>query len=247
MKKILESVGDYLLLLKRAFFTKPERFSMYWNEFTAQLAYMGINTIPIVAVVSVFLGAVTVVQVAYQLISPLLPLTIISQISRDIIVLELSPTILSIILAGVIGSKIASEIGNMRISEQIDALEVMGVNSASYLITPKILAAVIAIPILVIFSIIIALIGGRIAASASGIVNGEIYDMGLKLNFKSFNIWYALIKALVFAFILSSASAYYGYNVKGGSLGIGKASTTAVVLSAILILIADYTIAALLL
>ena len=247
MKRILKSIGDYLLLLKRAFFSKPENYRMYWNDFTSQLAYMGINTIPIVAVVSIFLGAVTVVQVAYQLISPLLPPTIISQVARDIIVLELSPTILCIILAGVVGSKMASEIGNMRVSEQIDALEVMGTNSASYLIAPKVIASLIAIPILVIFSIIVALIGGRIAAASAGIVNGEIYDMGLRLSFKPFNIWYALIKAFVFAFIISTSSAYYGYNVKGGSLEIGKATTTAVVMSAILILVADYVIAALLL
>ncbi len=247
MKKVIKSVGDYLLLLKRAFFSKPENFKMYWKDFASQLSYMGINTIPIVAVVSIFLGAVTVVQVAYQLISPLLPLTIISQVARDIIVLELSPTILCIILAGVIGSKMASEIGNMRVSEQIDALEVMGTNSASYLIAPKVLASLIAIPMLVIFSIILALIGGRIAASSAGIVNGELYDMGLRLSFKPFNIWYALIKAFVFAFIISTSAAYYGYNVKGGSLEIGKATTTAVVMSAILILVADYVIAALLL
>lgn len=247
MKKIFNSIGDYFLLLKRAFFFKPERFKMYWKEFAGQLAYMGTNTIPIVAVVSIFLGAVTVVQVAYQLISPLLPLTIISRITRDIILLELSPTILCIILSGVIGSKIASEIGNMRVSEQIDAIEVMGVNSAAYLITPKILAAIIAIPILVTFSIGIAILGGRFAATMSNIVNGELYDMGLREGFKIFNVWYALIKAFVFAFIISSVSSYYGYKVEGGSLGIGKASTTSVVTSSILILVADYIIAALLL
>ncbi|MCU7693697.1 MlaE family ABC transporter permease [Haoranjiania flava] len=249
LKSFIKTIGDYLLLLKTAFFSKPENFKLYLKEFFDQAAFMGINTIPIVLVVSIFLGAVTVVQIAYQLVSPLVPLTSISQVARDIILLELSPTILSIILAGVIGSKIASEIGNMRVSEQIDALEIMGVNSASYLITPKVLASLFAIPILVIFSIIVGIIGGRIAATMSGIVSGDIYDMGLQIGFKMFNVWYALTKAFTFAFIISTASAYYGYKIQGGSgsLEIGEATTRAVVTSAILILIADYVIATVLL
>lgn len=247
MKYVVKSVGDYLLLLKTAFFSKPENFKLYRKEFVGQFAYMGINTIPIVTIVSIFLGAVTVVQIAYQLVSPLIPLPTISQVARDIILLELSPTILCIILSGVIGSKIASEVGNMRVSEQIDALEIMGVNPASYLLVPKVIASLFAIPILVIFSCIVAIIGGRYAATMSGIVSPEIYDQGLMQSFKPFNVFYAMVKAFTFAFIISSISAYYGFRVQGGSLEIGRASTKAVVVSAILILIADYVIAAVLL
>ncbi|MBV9989047.1 MAG: ABC transporter permease [Chitinophagaceae bacterium] len=238
--------GSYLLMLK-GMFTKPENWRMYWKEFMHQCVEIGIGALPIVVIISLFLGAVTTVQTAYQLVSPLVPASTIAQIVRDSMILELSPTVVSIVLAGVVGSKIASELGNMRISEQIDALEIMGINTKSYLVLPKILAALLMIPCLIVISAVLGIWGGRTAGSMSGIIATDIFDLGMRQNLNMYNINFALYKSYTFAFILSSVPAYYGYNVKGGSLEIGRASTSAVVVSCILILFADYALAALLL
>lgn len=238
--------GTYLLMLK-GMFTKPENWRMYWKEFMHQCVEIGIGALPIVVIISLFLGAVTTVQTAYQLVSPLVPASTIAQIVRDSMILELSPTVVSIVLAGVVGSKIASELGNMRISEQIDALEIMGINTKSYLIMPKILASLVVIPCLIVISAVLGIWGGRTAGAMSGILATDIFDIGLRQNLNIYNINFALYKSYTFAFILSSIPAYYGYNVKGGSLEIGRASTSAVVVSCILILFADYALAALLL
>jgi phospholipid/cholesterol/gamma-HCH transport system permease protein len=238
--------GTYLLMLK-GMFTKPENWRMYWKEFMHQCVEIGIGALPIVVIISLFLGAVTTVQTAYQLVSPLVPQSTIAQIVRDSMILELSPTVVSIVLAGVVGSKIASELGNMRISEQIDALEIMGINTKSYLIMPKILASLVVIPCLIVISAVLGIWGGRTAGSMSGILANDIFDIGLRQNLNMYNINFALYKSYTFAFILSSIPAYFGYNVKGGSLEIGRASTSAVVVSCILILFADYALAALLL
>jgi phospholipid/cholesterol/gamma-HCH transport system permease protein len=239
-------LGTYLLMLK-GMFTKPENWRMYWKEFMHQCVEIGVGALPIVVIISLFLGAVTTVQTAYQLVSPLVPASTIAQIVRDSIILELSPTVVSIVLAGVVGSKIASELGNMRISEQIDALEIMGINTKSYLILPKILGALVVIPCLIVISAVLGIWGGRMAGALSGILATDIFDIGLRQNLNIYNINFALYKSYTFAFILSSIPAYYGYNVKGGSLEIGRASTSAVVVSCILILFADYALAALLL
>jgi phospholipid/cholesterol/gamma-HCH transport system permease protein len=239
-------LGTYLLMLK-GMFTKPENWRMYWKEFMHQCVEIGIGALPIVVIISLFLGAVTTVQTAYQLVSPLVPASTIAQIVRDSIILELSPTVVSIVLAGVVGSKIASELGNMRISEQIDALEIMGINTKSYLILPKILGAMVVIPCLIVISAVLGIWGGRMAGALSGILATDIFDIGLRQNLNIYNINFALYKSYTFAFILSSIPAYFGYNVKGGSLEIGRASTSAVVVSCILILFADYALAALLL
>jgi phospholipid/cholesterol/gamma-HCH transport system permease protein len=238
--------GTYLLMLK-GMFTKPENWRMYWKEFMHQCVEIGIGALPIVVIISLFLGAVTTVQTAYQLVSPLVPQSTIAQIVRDSMILELSPTVVSIVLAGVVGSKIASELGNMRISEQIDALEIMGINTKSYLILPKILGALVVIPCLITISAVLGIWGGRTAGSMSGILATDIFDIGLRQNLNMYNINFAMYKSYTFAFILSSIPAYFGYNVKGGSLEIGRASTSAVVVSCILILFADYALAALLL
>jgi phospholipid/cholesterol/gamma-HCH transport system permease protein len=238
--------GTYLLMLK-GMFTKPENWRMYWKEFMHQCVEIGVGALPIVVIISLFLGAVTTVQTAYQLVSPLVPQSTIAQIVRDSMILELSPTVVSIVLAGVVGSKIASELGNMRISEQIDALEIMGINTKSYLIMPKILASLVVIPCLIVISAVLGIWGGRTAGSMSGILATDIFDIGLRQNLNMYNINFALYKSYTFAFILSSIPAYFGYNVKGGSLEIGRASTSAVVVSCILILFADYALAALLL
>jgi phospholipid/cholesterol/gamma-HCH transport system permease protein len=243
---ILTHIGTYLRLLK-GMFSLPENKKMYWKEFMHQSTEIGFGALPIVLIISFFLGAVTTVQTAYQLVSPLIPKTTISMIVRDTIMLELSPTVVCIVLAGVIGSKIASELGNMRVSEQIDALEIMGINSKSYLVAPKVIGSLVVIPALIILSVFLALWGGRIAGSLSGILSNDSYDIGLRQNFKPFNVYFALIKAYTFGFIISTVSAYFGYYVKGGALEIGRASTTAVIVSCILILLADYLLAALLL
>ncbi len=238
--------GQYLLMLK-GMFTRPENSKMYWKEFMHQCVEIGIGSLPIVIIISLFLGAVTTVQTAYQLVSPLVPPSTIAQIVRDSVILELSPTVLSIVLAGVVGSKIASELGNMRISEQIDALEIMGINTKAYLVLPKIIAALLMVPFLIILSAILAIWGGRMAGDLSGILAIDIFDIGLRENFSPYNVFFALAKAYTFSFILSSVPAYYGYNVTGGALEIGRSSTTSVVVSCILILLADYALAALLL
>ncbi len=239
-------LGRYSLMLK-GMIAKPENAKVYWKEFMQQCNDIGIGSIGIVSIVSIFMGAVSAVQTAYQLTSPLIPKSTIAQIVRDTVILEFSPTLVCIVLAGVVGSKIASELGNMRVSEQIDALEIMGINTKTYLVMPKIGAALIMIPWLVIISMVLGILGGRLAGNASGILSNDTFDRGLMENFTTFNVWFALIKAYTFAFIISSIPAYYGYHVTGGALEIGRSSTKAVVVSCIMILLSDYALAAILL
>lgn len=244
--RIIKDIGRFLLMLK-GMFSKPENGRMYWKEFMHQCSEIGIGALGIIAIISVFIGAVSTLQTAYQLVSPLIPLTTIAQIVRDTVILEFAPTLSCIVLAGVIGSKIASELGNMRVSEQIDALEIMGINTKSYLVMPKIAAGLLVIPLLVAISMVLGIWGGRVAANASGIVPTETFDMGLHDSFKPYNVFFAFAKSYTFAFIICSIPAFYGYYVKGGALEIGRASTKAVVVSCILILFADYLLSALLL
>ncbi|MEP6951801.1 MAG: ABC transporter permease [Ginsengibacter sp.] len=244
--KLFSMTGSYLLMIK-GMFTKPENVKMYWKELMHQSAEIGMGSLGIVAVISVFMGAVSAVQTAYQLTSPILPKETIAVIVRDTVILEFAPTLVCIVLAGVIGSKIAGELGNMRVSEQIDALEIMGINTKSFLVAPKILAALITIPLLVILAMVLGIFGGRLAGSLGGILSTDTYDRGLIQAFIPKNVWFALAKAYTFAFIISSVSSFYGYNVKGGALEIGRASTTAVITSCILILFADYILASFLL
>jgi phospholipid/cholesterol/gamma-HCH transport system permease protein len=235
--------GRYLIMLK-GMFTKPENMRMYWKEFMHQCVEIGIGSLGIVVIISFFMGAVSAVQTAYQLVSPIIPKSTIAQIVRDTVILEFAPTLVCIVLAGVIGSKIASELGNMRVSEQIDALEIMGINTKAYLIMPKIVAAIITIPLLVILSMALGIFGGRLAGTASGILSTDTFDTGLLLNFVPYNVLFAMYKAITFAFIISSIPAYYGYFVKGGALEIGRSSTKSVVVSCVMILFADYLLAA---
>ncbi len=228
-------------------FSKPENMKMYWKEFIHQCSDIGIGSLGIVVVISVFMGAVSTVQTAYQLVSPLIPREAIAQIVRDTVILEFAPTLICIVLAGVVGSKIASELGNMRVSEQIDALEIMGINTKAYLILPKILAALLVIPMLVVIAAVLGIWGGRLAGTSANIISNTVYDKGLLEGFLPYNVFFALVKAYTFSFLISSVSAYFGYFVQGGSLEIGRASTKAVVTSCIMILFADYILAALLL
>lgn len=244
--KIFSTLGAYLLMLK-GMFTKPESVKMYWKELMHQSVEIGYGSLGIVAIISIFMGAVSAIQTAYQLTSPLLPPETVAFIVRDTVLLEFAPTLVCIVLAGVVGSKIAGELGNMRVSEQIDALEIMGINTKSYLVMPKIMGAMITIPLLVVIAMALGIYGGRLAGSLGGILPPEVYDRGLVQGFIPKNVWIGLAKAYTFAFIISSVSSYYGYNVKGGALEIGRASTTAVIASCILILLSDYIIALLLL
>lgn len=238
--------GRYLLMIK-GMFTKPENAKMYWKEFMHQCNDIGIGSLGIVSIISVFIGAVSAVQTAYQLVSPIIPLTTIATIVRDTVILEFAPTLVCIVLAGVIGSKIASELGNMRVSEQIDALEIMGINTKAYLVMPKIAAALVTIPLLVVIAMVLGIWGGRMAGTASNILSAETFDKGLVMNFAPYNVTFALIKSYTFAFIISSIPAYYGYYVKGGALEIGKSSTKSVVVSCVMLLFADYVLSQLLL
>ncbi len=239
-------LGRFILMIK-GMFTRPENYRMYWKELMHQCVELGLGSLGIIAIISVFIGAVSTVQTAYQLVSPLIPKSTIAQIVRDTVILEFAPTLSCIVLAGVVGSKIASELGNMRVSEQIDALEIMGINTKAYLVMPKILACMIMIPLLVVIAMVLGIWGGRFAGTAANILSHTAFDRGLLMSFVPYNVVFALTKAYTFAFIISGIPAYYGYNVNGGALEIGRASTSAVVTSCIMILLADYVLAALML
>lgn len=246
MKKFFGHVGKAVMMIKGGF-SRPENFRVYWIEFMEQCNDIGIRSLPIVLVISMFLGMVLTIQTSYQIVSGWLPKSIIAGIVRDSTILELSPTVICVVLAGVVGSKIASELGNMRVSEQIDALEIMGINTKTYLVLPKIGAGMIMIPILIVISISVSIWGGYIAAMFSNIMTKQQFISGLTNGFKAFNVYFALIKAFTFSLIISIVPSYYGYYVQGGALEIGRASTTSVIVSCILILCADYGLSLLLL
>lgn len=227
----------------RTAFSKPEKFSMYYQEVMRQMNDIGIGSLVIVALISVFIGAVTVVQFAYQLGGTLVPRYYIGYVVRDMTIIEMAPTITCLVLAGKVGSNIAAEIGGMRQKEHIDAMEIMGVNTAAFLIMPKIIAALVVIPMLVCIAAFVGIGGGYLAGVPSGLISSSEYILGLRAFYDDYNVRMMFIKAIVFAFLLVSVSSYQGYFVKGGSIELGKASTDAVVFSNILILVADYLIA----
>jgi len=233
---IFNQVGKYFLLLFRVF-SKPEKTKIYYRETIKEFEKLGLNSIGIVAIISVFMGAVITIQTAYNTENPMLPTYLIGLAARDSILLEFSSTIVALILAGKIGSNIASEIGTMRVTEQIDALEIMGVNSASYLILPKIIATVLFSPFLCLMSMIVGVFGGWIAGVSVGVITTQDYIYGIQYAFIPYYIVYALIKMAIFAFLITSISAYHGYYSYGGSLEVGKSSTKAVVRSSIFILL----------
>ena len=208
---------------------------------------LGIGSLGLIAIISVFMGAVVTIQTATNMNNPLLPGYLVGFATRESFILELAPTVMSLILAGKIGSNVASEIGTMRISDQIDALEIMGVNSASYLVFPKIIASLIFIPIIVIYSMALGIIGGLVVSMYFDGMTLNDYILGIRFDFKMFSITYALIKSVFFAFIITSIPSYFGYYVKGGALEIGKASTKSVVYSSIIILIINYLLTQMLL
>jgi phospholipid/cholesterol/gamma-HCH transport system permease protein len=244
--KLLYHFGRYYLLISRVF-SKPEKFSIYRKQFFHEVNSLGIGSLGIVSIISIFMGAVITIQSAFNFESPLIPLYAVGLAVRDAMILEFSPTIVSLILAGKVGSNISSEIGTMRVTEQIDALEIMGINSSSYLILPKIVAAVFINPVLIIFSMFLGIMGGYVFGLATGVVTSYEYIYGIQYEFRPYNITYALIKTLVFAFIITSVSAYHGYYTRGGALEVGQSSTKAVVYSSVLILLFNFLLTQLLL
>jgi phospholipid/cholesterol/gamma-HCH transport system permease protein len=235
-----------VLLLKKVF-SKPEKPSIYYRQTMQEMIYLGFNSVGIITIISFFMGAVITLQTAYNTENPIYPTYLIGLGCRDSIILEFSSTISALILAGKVGSNIASEIGTMRITEQIDALEMMGVNSASYLILPKIIATLLFNPVLTIISICVGIGGGWIAGVAAGVITSEDFIYGIQYAFIPYYITYSLIKTLFFAFIITSVSAFQGYYVEGGSLEVGRASTKAVVFSSLLILLFNVILTQLLL
>ncbi len=239
---VLTHFGKYLLMLK-GMFSKADNRMMFWKEYVKQCVDIGIGSLPIVIIISFFLGAVMTVQTAAQLVNPMVPLSTIGIIVRDGMILEFAPTFLSIVLAGVVGSKIASELGNMRVTEQIDALEIMGINTKGYLILPKILGAFTMVPLLVGISAVIGIWGGYLVGGWTNSVPNEVFIDGIRKSLDVNYITIAFYKSFIFAFIISTVPSYFGYYVKGGALEIGKAGTLSVVVSCIIILIADYLVA----
>ncbi len=236
--KLLAHIGTYFLLMRRTF-GQPEKHSILYRQVMREIEKVGINSFGIVVVISLFVGAVITIQVNFNIENPLLPTYLVGLTVRDSLLLEFSSTMMALILAGKVGSSIASELGMMRITEQIDALEVMGINSASYLILPKMIAAVVFFPILCLLSIIVGLFGGYLACSLADIIPPTEYIEGIQYGFRSYYISYALTKTVFYAIIITSVSSYFGYHVKGGAVEVGKSSTKAVVQSSILILLAN--------
>lgn len=242
----METLGKYFIFLGKLF-VNTESFKTYVRLTLEEAVQIGINSIFLVSLVSFFMGAVTTIQTAYNLISPLIPNYVISLVVRDMTILELAPTIIGVIYAGKVGSSMSSGLGTMRITEQIDALEVMGINSTSYLVLPKILGSLITYPMLVILSMLLNMLGGYIAGTLTGVITPFEYIYGLRFEFNDYTITFALIKSVVFAFLVSSISSFKGYYTTGGALEVGRASTAAVTQSVIAILLADYLLAQLLL
>lgn len=235
--KWLEAFGDYSMLMWRSFGI-PERWKEFFRRYMSEMYKLGIDSIPLILIVSLFIGCLCTLLIKLEIQNPLLPRYTVGFTTREIIILEFSSTILCLILSGKIGSNIASEIGTMRVTEQIDALDIMGVNSANFLVMPKVLALVTIMPILVIIAMATSLFGGY-AICFTGVLDPDTYIFGIQTEFVPFNAYFALIKSIVYGFLISSIAAYYGYTVKGGSVDVGKASTNAVVTTNVLILVFD--------
>ena len=238
--------GSYFILMVQVF-RRPDKSRAFWKQLLVEFQSLGVDSLGIVAIISVFMGAVVALQTAFNIDSPLIPASTVGFTTRQSIILEFAPTVISLILAGKVGSRIASEIGTMRVTEQIDAMQIMGVNSANFLIFPKAVAAMIFNPILIVISMFLGLLGGWLACISSGVISSEDYIDGLRAWFDPFTITYALIKTVVFAFLIVTVSSYHGYRIAGGALEVGRASTKAVVYSSILIIVFNLILTQLLL
>jgi phospholipid/cholesterol/gamma-HCH transport system permease protein len=244
--ELISHFGRYYLLMVRVF-SKPERTRVFFRRLLDEIDNIGIGSLPIVAILSVFLGAVMLIQAAYNFSSPWVPIYAEGVAARDSMILEFSPTIISLVLAGKVGSSIAGELGTMKVTEQIDAMEIMGLNPKNYLILPKIIASLFIFPFLVIVSIFLGILGGYMASLFTNAVSIEAYIYGIQYDFQPFYVTYALIKAEFFAFIIASIAAYQGYSTRGGAKEVGVSSTKAVVYSCIGILLFDVVLTQLLL
>ena len=244
--KIIAHIGEYFMLMGRTFH-QPDKWRMFWRQFSREIEKQGLQSLPLVVIISIFIGAILTIQAKTNTENPLLPTYTTGLLTRETLLLEFSSTILCLLLAGKVGSNIASEIGTMRITEQIDAMEIMGVNSANYLILPKILAFMAMMPFLVIISIAVGLVGGWGVGAFTDIITVADYIVGIQYAFNPYFVFYGLIKSLVFAFLITSIASYYGYTVRGGAVDVGRASTNAVVRSSIIILFADLILTKLLL
>ena len=242
----LHTFGEYAIFMSRVF-SKPDRLRESFRRYIQEISKLGIDSIPLVIVISLFIGAVCAIQMQINFSNPLLPSYTVGLATRDILLLEFSSSILCLILAGKVGSNIASEIGTMRVTEQIDALEIMGINSCNFLVLPKILALLTFIPVLTVFSMASGLIGGYCIAKFTGLLPVSQYIYGIQTMFVEWYVWYAIIKSLFFSVVITSVASFYGYNVKGGALDVGKASTNSGVASSILILLLDVLLTNLLL
>ncbi len=242
VEKAMKSIGAYIIFLGELF-RRMESFRTYFKLTVEECIKVGFNSIFIVTIISLFMGAVTTIQIAYNLISPFIPDPVIAMVARDMTLLELSPTIIALVFAGKVGSNIAGELGTMRITEQVDALEVMGINATSYLVLPKILASLIMFPMLVVLSMFLTIWGGYVAGTLTGVISGTDYVLGIRSQFIPFSVFFAIIKAYTFSFVVSSLSSFKGFYTKGGALEVGVASTNAVNNSCIGILAADYVLA----
>ncbi|MBJ2175443.1 ABC transporter permease [Aureibaculum sp. A20] len=232
-------IGKYFIMLKEVF-KRPQKGSIFRESIFKEIEDLGINSIGIVAFISFFVGGVVVIQTALNLDNPITPKYLIGYASRESLILEFSPTLISIILAGKVGSYITSSIGTMRVTEQIDALEVMGINSLNYLVLPKIIANVFFYPFVIIISIWLGIFGGWVAGNLTGLVSSADYIMGIRSEFEPFHLVYSMIKTSVFAFVIATIPAYQGFYVKGGAIEVGKASTRAVVWTSIVIIVLNY-------
>lgn len=228
-------------------FRVPEKWREFFKQLIFEINKLGVDSIPLVTIISIFIGAVICIQMTINIVSPMIPSYSTGLATREILLLEFSCTMMSLILAGKVGSNISSEIGTMRVTEQIDAMEIMGLNAANFIVLPKIIGFVLFVPVLCVLSMFMGLVGGALVAEFTDMISLEKYVYGIQSFFNEWYIWYAIIKTLFFAFIISSVAAYYGFYVKGGSLEVGQASTRAVVSSSILILLADVILTKLLL
>ena len=236
--KWLNTFGKYLMLMGRTF-SRPERMRMFLKRYVKEMSQLGVDSIGIVLLISFFIGAVICIQIKLNVQSPWMPHWVSGYVTREIMLLEFSSSIMCLILSGKVGSNIASELGTMRVTQQIDALEIMGINSASYLILPKTLGLITIMPFLVIFSAATGIVGAYATAYLGHIITPTDLTAGIQHDFNPWFMWMSIIKGIFFAFIISTVSSYMGYTVKGGSFEVGKASTDAVVSSSVLILFSD--------
>ena len=235
----IEHIGKYFIMLKQVF-KKPQKSRIFYESLIKEIEELGLKSLGIIMFISFFIGGVIALQTALNIDSAFIPKSLIGFATKRSIILEFAPTFCSIILAGKVGSYITSSIGTMRVTEQIDALDVMGINSLNHLVLPKVIATVFFYPFLILLGMMLGIFGGWIAGVLSDLFSGVDYIEGLQTEFKPFLIVYAIIKTLVFAFLIATVPSYHGYYVKGGSIAVGKASTQSVVWTTILIVIANY-------